>query len=433
MEMSETVKQFSGTPLPSLSNSRKKQDAARVWLSFAANRFSIACPMETPYYALPEVERIAEHPEAVLRNLQITQSYAELSARLATRTGPCANWCTYATWASAQAGRSIRREDLRQALDRALDAAPELRAAADELVAVLLQKRSDQHPDQLRQLLRDTLGPAAVLDRAADAVGRGNQKVYAEIGRAFARFIDSCLDDARPEVANIDAFCRTLRDGDPPDGQACLQRAFRVYYQAFFVENKGEKAQLILLANLEIGFHEQTRLQPEIAEALEAAVPEPADFTRRLLAALFPYRGWLAYVALLLLRWAGRRSALDLAISRFIDRIRCSVRRVLTDHLMTLELSQGRVLRLGHDLRAAFPQSLRHIELPALAALLARIDPTPDALRDTGATDWADLGERLHFIADLFRSSQEDSGLLDSPFSAAQVTEIKAGKLPLGL
>lgn len=389
--------------------------------------------MNAPYHTLSQVERIAAHPEVVLRNLQITQSYFELSAHLSARLGPCANWCTFATWASAQAGRSIRREDLRQALDRALDAVPELRAAADELVAALLRKKSDGHPDQFRQLLRDTLSPAAVLDRAAAAVGRGNQKVYAEIGRAFARFIETCQDDEQPDSDNIEAFCNTLRDGDPPDGQGCLRQAFRHYYQAFFTKNERDKAQLVLLANLGIGFHEQTRLQPEIAEALEAAVVDPDTFVRRLLTALFPYRGWLAYALLLLLRWAGRRTALDRAVERFVDRVRHTLRRVLTDHLMTLELSRGRVLRLGRDLSGQFPESLRQCDQPELLALLTRIDPTPDALRESGATDWADLGERLHFIADLFRSSQEDQSLLEAPFSDAQVTEIKANRVPSGV
>jgi hypothetical protein len=31
------------------------------------------------------------------------------------RLGPCANWCTFATWASRQAGQTIRGEDLAQA------------------------------------------------------------------------------------------------------------------------------------------------------------------------------------------------------------------------------------------------------------------------------------------------------------------------------
>src|SRR3712207_6973910 len=56
----------------------------------------------------------------------------------------------------------------------------------------------------------------------------------------------------------------------------------------------------------------------------------------------------------------------------------------------------------------SFPATLREITNPDLRLLLERIDPTPDSLRETGAVDWADLPDRLHFILDLFRCYQED-------------------------
>jgi len=34
----------------------------------------------------------------------------------ATRCSPGANWCTFATWASRQAGQTIRQEDLARTL-----------------------------------------------------------------------------------------------------------------------------------------------------------------------------------------------------------------------------------------------------------------------------------------------------------------------------
>jgi len=58
--------------------------------------------------ASAEVDRIATLGDPVLRNLQITQCYHELASALAKRTGPHANWCTFATWASKQAGQTIR-------------------------------------------------------------------------------------------------------------------------------------------------------------------------------------------------------------------------------------------------------------------------------------------------------------------------------------
>ena len=64
-----------------------------------------------------EVERIAALPDPVIRNLQITQCYQALSVAMAQRTGLRANWCTFATWASKQAGQTIRKEDLSRMLE----------------------------------------------------------------------------------------------------------------------------------------------------------------------------------------------------------------------------------------------------------------------------------------------------------------------------
>jgi hypothetical protein len=75
---------------------------------------------------------------------------------------------------------------------------------------------------------------------------------------------------------------------------------------------------------------------------------------------------------------------------------------VITDQLMTLRMP-GVVVHLGRDVRGAFPPELREIEHPALRALLATIDPTPNVTTGSGATDWADMRQRIRFIADLFR------------------------------
>lgn len=64
---------------------------------------------ETP--RVEDVERICAVADPMVRNLRITQCYHELSAALADRLGAGANWCTFATWASKQAGQTIRRQD----------------------------------------------------------------------------------------------------------------------------------------------------------------------------------------------------------------------------------------------------------------------------------------------------------------------------------
>src|SRR5262245_60249541 len=61
---------------------------------------------------LADVDAIAAGSDPVLRNLQITLSYSDLSIAIAVFMPVNAGWCTVATWASKQAGVTIRNEDL---------------------------------------------------------------------------------------------------------------------------------------------------------------------------------------------------------------------------------------------------------------------------------------------------------------------------------
>lgn len=365
---------------------------------------------------LEAVDRIAAMPDPVARNFQITQSYYELSQLLTTRLGRCANWCTFATWASRQAGQTIRKEDLIRALESKLAAVPELGQHIYDIAKVALAKGTSMEKKAITKLVWDTADPKAAMARASDAVGRGNRKVYAEIAREFARFMETCGKDNNYDEARITRFCDSLRAGNPPDGQRYLKQAFRRYYLAFFEADKKQKAEYILLANIEIGFHEQTRLQPEIAEALEASVTEPARFKANLLKALFPNQTWLLDVGWLFKSIFNLPTPLDLATEKFAHAARHHLRLFLSAHMMELGLPKGVHLHLGADLQAHFPPDLQNLTNPDLLALLKKIDPTPDSLRDTGAKDWANLFDRLHFIADMFRCYQETPDLLLPPF-----------------
>ena len=95
--------------------------------------------MTDTFPTVAEVDRIAALGDPAIRNLQITQCYYELSAALAERTGLSANWCTFATWASKQAGQAIRKEDLARTLENALDTAPAATQAAGNEVQSLHQ------------------------------------------------------------------------------------------------------------------------------------------------------------------------------------------------------------------------------------------------------------------------------------------------------
>jgi hypothetical protein len=81
------------------------------------------------------VQRIVALDDPVIRNLQITQAYHEFVCALAYWLPSGANWCAIAAWASRQAGQSIRREDLRRALERLLRESTTAREAAGTLEA----------------------------------------------------------------------------------------------------------------------------------------------------------------------------------------------------------------------------------------------------------------------------------------------------------
>lgn len=371
---------------------------------------------KTQFTALVNIDRIAVMTDPVRRNFQITQSYHELSLALSKRLGPCANWCTFATWASRQAGQTIRKEDMNKALQQNLAAAPALGDAVSNILKGLLEKGAKMDKKRVTQLVWDIANPAAAMDRASAAVGRGNQKVFAEIAREFARFLETCGNDSAYDEANITRFCNSLKPGDPPNGQRYLMQAFRRYYQAFFEPDKKKKAEHILLANIEIGFHEQTRLQPEIAEAMEASIIEPTLFKKKLLHSLFPNQSWMVSAGSLFRTYFNMPTPLDVAINTFAAEAKHRIRLFLSVYLMELEFPKGVKLRLGKDLQTNFPPNLQQLHHPELLGLLKKIDPSRDSLVDTKAVDWANLYDRLHFIADMFRCYQETADLLLSPF-----------------
>jgi hypothetical protein len=131
-------------------------------------------------------------------------------------------------------------------------------------------------------------------------------------------------------------------------------------------------------------------------------------------------------------RIVGRPLLVDRLADAAVTGARTAAHAIVTDHLMTITFADGAYLRLGHDLRTEFPATLQDLDDAELLALLAAVDPTPDSVPGTGAEDWSNLGERLHFIADMFRCYQETPLLLEAPFTPAQTAAIRAGRAPEG-
>jgi hypothetical protein len=372
-----------------------------------------------------EVRRITAIANPVLRNLEITHCYSRLAAAFAARSGHGANWCTFATWASRQAGGTVRGEDLLARLGPRLERRSALLHPVRSLWRRLLRRGLLQPESRLGRLTAQLHTPFDAFELASDAIARGNLKVFAEIGLEFARYLRDVPADAPPDSPQLRRFLDGLRPGDPPEGQRYLRQAFARYERRRFEPAPKERVELVVLANLEIGLHEQTRLQPEIAEALDAAYVTKEDLGRRGLEALFP-------------RFAGRRvvarpaAAVLGALASGVQRTASELaREAITESFLVLSLP-GRVLALGTHLDDPFPDDLLEVANEHLAALLARYEPVPPAPDDCGAGDWSVLEQRMHYIVHLFRAFHAQAALFEPPFTPEQVRSFTRGRVPDG-
>ncbi len=372
------------------------------------------------------MRKIAAIANPVIRNLEITHCYSRLAAAFAARGGEGANWCTYATWASRQAGRTIRGEDLLEHLGSKLGEGRWLLHPIATPWRRLLRRGLFQRDSRIGRLTAALHTPFDAFERASDAVARGNLKVFEEIGLEFARFLDECPPDTQPDSPRLQRFLDRLRPGDPPEGQRYLRLAFARYERARLEHDPRERAQLAVLANLEIGLHEQTRLQPEIREALDAPYATQEDLGGRALEAVFPSaaRWWSvarrpAAAIVGVVAAGAQRSASSLA------------REVITESVMVMSLP-GRVLALGTHLTDAYPDVLDEPADPELAELLARFEPVAPAPDDCGARDWSDLQQRMHYIVHMFCAFHLSDRLSRPPFSPEQVASFNRGIVPDG-
>jgi hypothetical protein len=366
-----------------------------------------------PVVSLDEIHRITDEADPVLRNLRITQCYHDLSAALARviDTGN-ANWSTFATWASRTAGSSIRDEELPRLFLELLRDEARLRPRLGRFYTWIWMHTGAKV--DLPQQARDTVR------RVSEEVADGNRKVFAELAPLFARLVGVMASPAAERAPRLQAFLGDLRPGPSDrDGQDTLRHAFSCYATAAGESDAATRAQLILLANCEIGLHEQTRLQDDIEGAMNAPVAAfVTDGVGRLL---------LIRLAFALLGPFGVRR----------ERVRGAIQeewqRLATRFSLRLSLPGGRVLPLGGDSipwPSQVPEPLRTLSDPELIALLRRFDDDTQRLRTRGAENWSRLPDRMGFICELFRAEQQSGSLFDQPFSEAARAEIARGVVP---
>jgi len=250
--------------------------------------------------------------------------------------------------------------------------------------------------------------------------------VFAEIAREFARFMTTVPAGAAEDSPEFLAFLSGLRPGGPPEGQDYLRDAFTDYQRQHHEDDPRVRASRMLLANLKIGLHEQTRLQPQIEAAVIAPIVTIEDLGARVLHVLLPgSRSWprlLHDPSATIVGWIAAR-------------IRGEAVRVtheaVTESMMVLTLPHI-VLPLGDSVYAPVPSLLGPPAQPFLEPFVTEYDPCPPGGTSCGAKDWCDLRQRMHYIVHLFRAYAVDPSLLSRPFTPQQVSSFRAGVVPDG-
>jgi hypothetical protein len=193
--------------------------------------------LASPYMDEAYVERVVSMSDIVARNYAITLGYHDLAVASAAVLGQeNSNWLCFGQWASAEAGRAIRRESV---------------------------------PTMARPLLGR---------RVSEAVAAGNAAVFGDIAPSFIRFIREFIDsaDGGPVPSPDRAIEGLARLHAHPQLQASpdLRGAFAAYTEALVLrdevsdEARRRRAQRMLAGNGFIGAHEQTIADPFVKVAV---------------------------------------------------------------------------------------------------------------------------------------------------------------------
>ena len=340
-----------------------------------------------------------ESDDPLVANFRITRCHYQLSEAMRRAIGENAgaNFHSWAVWGSRKAGVTIRQEDKDQASRDATIVAGIVGflvgVAVGYFTAGILTGFGNV-------VLWATIGVvtggytgyllAQYTRRSASRlVLQGNRIVLDDIGRATGAYLHYLSESSETETKNepasgIEGFISTLRPG-PTDqgGQDLLRRAFRYYERARLAGTDQEKHEFAYAANCFAILHEHIRLQPLIARSL-------------------PFL----------------------------------IKKCVTERLMTFSVGQE-TLSIHEDVPPIdaddFPSSLQKLNDPELLTFLNGADGwdvNRDSLKNTKASDWTNIKQRMGYIVNLFRSRHLDQQVVASPYSAEQFAAIDSGRLP---
>ena len=374
-----------------------------------------------------------------LANATIMRSYHALSnvfGRLLHGAGKVpenATFITFAGWAAASLRPEVALDD-----------------AGFSPASLLRPARSAYH-----WMARDVLG----VDRAISRnIARGQGAIFEDIGSAVYKLLRVVLDalpefDPDPEVRQRqwrslwDGYTASLKempvylnprrnDAEGLDSAdlAVLQRAVLPYFEVLMeglsapdVDDGARKrrAELILLANVRILAYEQKRLQPLLERNL-AYIP---DAVRDLVVHRLLHRD----------RWDARALRRPVTVSHgatalLVEAFQISATRNFYSMVLgTEEVRFGRDLPLPpaadpklrdrhsqldrnrYAAGAFFPHHLNNLDLSATWAEWQRHDRSVGQGARTATNNWLRYGERLSFLANLFRSRQQLTALYGTP------------------
>lgn len=367
------------------------------------------------------VQAVLAIDDRVLRNFWVTQTYSDLSAGLSRLlAADTANWCTFGTWASDTVGGNMRGEDLPKWLHsrvvlhdgmmgaiRSVNEGPQRRVFADVLREIT--------PDHVFDVVRELLGACAL------NLSNGNTEVFAEIAPAAATFI-SCYEADPVDYKSARARVLEQCDGAPPfEGVNRLRAGFSLWCDAMEETSPTIRSQRILAGSLQLGAHEQHHLQGAIAGSIDMGINQSA--------ALYKKR---------LVSESGSAARLEQSIASALDPVVKATGDLwgdlMTKLLGTIETPDGTLL-LDRDVppipgQPFTPPEIEPIVVDDLAMLLTRFDRSEGNGVGSAAADWVNLDDRMNFIANLFVSRHHRSELFQTPFNAAVLSDIQAGRLP---
>lgn len=363
--------------------------------------------------------------DVAVRNLWITQSYADLAQRLLDVYKTDQTWCSFAVWASNTAGISIRGDELPSFITSLL-------LGADPHIDAIITKTNActqwlAKTGLIREFQRSHLEHlvARAVAQVSAFIANGNSLVYGELAPLFVRLIDYLQRHERPKLETIDETLDEL--GVPSTGDHPLVRqAFRHYLIAAGATDAGAtngatRAEHILSANVAAVLHEQQRLQHDIESALNIGLVDFGDDLRGLA------HGALSKELL--------RPVIHEVRVHITPHLEDLWQHVATRLLMTMSVP-GETLHLDRDVPLSpgedhlFPSELEHVREDDLRELLAEWDPTAGTGHGSGARDWAKLDQRMGYIVNLFRSRQQALQLTTPPFTSEQLSWIYEGVLP---